>query len=181
MKTCSLWLTARHRVAWLWILSVALSLAVAPGAAQGQDLGPQVSIAVSVEREITRTQPDGTQVVETEPVEEAVPGDVLVYTLSAHNSGATAAHGVRLQDPIPTGTALVLDSVGNADGVRVDASLDSGDSWQPFPARVRLTADDGQVQDVPAPPEAYTSLRWVLLEPLFPGETRDVRFKVQIR
>jgi hypothetical protein len=40
---------------------------------------------------------------------------------------------------------------------------------------------NGLNETVPAPPESYTTLPFVLDGPLAPGDGRDVTFKVQIR
>ncbi len=140
---------------------------------------PEVSITVSVEREITRLDDNGRQVVETEPVDAVQPGDVLVYTLRAVNRGMAPAVGARIVDPIPDGTLLLVDELAAADRP-TGVSLDGGRSWQAFPARVQRVEADGTTRIVAAPAEAYTHLRWELNAPLGPGETRDVSFKVRV-
>jgi len=114
------------------------------------------------------------------PATEAGTGDTIVYTLHASNAGPGAAIDPRIEDPIPAGTVLVVDSV-KKDGYRIEASLDGGASWQAFPATVTRKSATGATETVPAPAESYTTLRWVLSGPLQPGDGKDVSFKVRIR
>lgn len=154
------------------LASAGLALAVA-GA-------PKVEVSILAEREVVRTDASGRSSVVREPVAIANPGDVIVYTLTAKNTGDAPALDPRIEDPLPSGTLLLLDSVETG-GAAVGASLDGGKTWQPFPARVERRRDDGTTERVPAPAEAYTILRWTFPDPLGPGESKDVRFKVRIR
>jgi uncharacterized repeat protein (TIGR01451 family) len=141
---------------------------------------PKVEVSVNVEREVARVDANGKKVVERKPVDVANPGDVLVYTLKATNLGDGAAIDARIEDPIPTGTELLLDSIEFGQLVPT-ASLDGGASWQAFPAQVEQKAADGTIAKVAAPADAYTHLRWTLADPLAPGESKEVHFKVRIR
>lgn len=140
---------------------------------------PEVAVSVTVEREVVRLDENGRAVTEREPVDVARPGDVLVYTLRAVNQGVAPALGTRIVDPVPSGTVLLLDEVPAA-GAPDRASLDGGRSWQDFPARVQQLDASGRPRVIAAPAESYTHLRWDLLAPLAPGETRDVTFKVRV-
>ena len=149
--------------------------AVLATAAVAQTPAPKVTISVDVESEIARGDDDA----EREPVDVARPGDVLVYTVRASNVGDAAAIGARVEDPIPSGTVLIPESVSTATA-SPSASLDGGKTWTAFPAMVRETAEDGTERTVPAPAERYTHLRWSLEGALPPGESRDLSFKVRV-
>lgn len=153
-----------------WVSSLGLAFAA----------GPKVEVSILVEREVVREDASGKREVVRELVRAASAGDVLVYTLTARNAGDGPAIDPRIEDPIPAGTILVLDSLEN-DGTVPTASLDGGKAWQPFPAVIEKRGTDGSTETVPAPAEAYTHLRWTLPGPLGPGESKDVRFKVRIR
>ena len=161
-----------------WILA-AVSGAVAT-AALAITGGPHIEVNVRVEREVVKDDPSGRRLVHREPVGVASPGDTLVYTLEARNAGDARAVGAHLDDPIPDGTTLVVESVEKA-GASMFASLDGAKSWVAFPATVEQRAADGSVRRVPAPAEAYTHLRWSLPGSIEPGESRNVSFKVRIR
>jgi uncharacterized repeat protein (TIGR01451 family) len=141
---------------------------------------PTVEVAVSAHKEIVTTDSAGKKAVKLVPATQAAAGDTIVYTLRAKNAGTGTAVDPRIEDPIPAGTVLVVDSV-KKDGYRVEASLDNGSTWQAFPASVTRTTAAGQTETVPAPAESYTTLRWVLDGPMAPGDGKDVSFKVRIR
>lgn len=165
------------RLCRAWILVVALATPwMATGAAAG---APRVEIAVQVEREIVRTDRAGKRIVEHTSVEVVNPGDVLRYTLKATNVGDGPALQARVEDPLPTGTELILDSLDH-DRATASASIDGGKTWQSFPAQIERKSAGGKVESVPASADLYTHLRWTLADPLGPGESRDVRFKVRI-
>ena len=89
---------------------------------------PAVDVSITVEREVTVVSDDGRRLVHREPVRDASPGDVLVYTLRATNVGSAPARNARLDDPIPPGTELIPESVTGEPAV-IMASLDDGSSW----------------------------------------------------
>lgn len=141
---------------------------------------PKVEVEIKAHKEVVGTDASGKKTVKLVPATEAGRGDTIVYTLRASNAGTGAALDPRIEDPIPEGTTLVLDSVAK-DGSHVEASLDGGKSWQAYPATVTRAASGGGTETVPAPAESYTTLRWVLNGPLQPGDGKDVSFKVRIR
>ena len=143
--------------------------------------GPRVDVEIAVQQELVTGTEQGEPVREIRDVGLVTPGDVLIYTLRARNTGSSPAFEARLQDPIPDGTVLLPETVAT-EGTRVTASLDGGESWKTFPVFIPGGEDDtGQPVYVPAPGSAYTHLRWELDGPLPPGAAREVTFKVQVR
>ena len=140
---------------------------------------PKVTVSVDVSRETVRANADGTQRIIEEPVTNVTPGDVLVYRLTANNVGKAAARNTRLQDPIPSGTVLMLSSISH-DGASVMASIDDGETFLPFPILVETTAANGAVRQVAASPGSYTHLRWQLDSAIEPGSEKSVSFKVRV-
>ena len=141
---------------------------------------PTVEVAVTAHKEVVTVDAHGKKAVTLVPASEGHTGDTIVYMLRAKNAGTGTAMNPRIEDPIPAGTTLVVESV-KQDGYRIEASLDGGSTWQAFPATVTRTNATGQPETVPAPAESYTTLRWVLNGPLEPGKGTDVSFKVRIR
>lgn len=141
---------------------------------------PKVEVTIQAHKEVVRVDASGKKSIQLKPAEQAATGDTVVYTLRASNTGTGPALNARIEDPIPTGTVLVLDSVIN-DGTRIEASLDNGKTWQSFPATVARKNDRGAEEKVLAPAELYTTLRWVLNGALQPGDGKDVSFKVRVR
>jgi uncharacterized repeat protein (TIGR01451 family) len=158
------------------VLAMTLGLVVTAAAATT----PTVEVAITAHKEVVTVDAHGKKAVTLVPATEGHTGDTIVYTLRAKNAGTGPAVDPRIEDPIPAGTTLVVDSV-KKDGFRIEASLDGGSTWQAFPAQVTRRTAAGQTETVAAPAESYTTLRWVLNGPLAPGDGRDVSFKVQIR
>lgn len=156
------------------------ALIVAAMGTQAQASVPKVEVTVNAHKEVVRVDASGKKTVELKPATEAATGDVIVYTLHADNTGTGPAVSPRIEDPIPAGTVLVLDSLAK-DGYAIEASLDGGKTWQSFPATVTRKNEKGVEERVAAPAELYTTLRWVLNGPLQPGDGKDVSFKVRIR
>ena len=156
---------------------LAISLGLAAWASANT---PTVEVAVTAQKEVVTVDAHGKQAVTLVPATEGKAGDTIVYTLRAKNAGTGTAVDPRIEDPIPAGTVLVVDSVRH-DGYRIEASLDGGSTWQAFPAQVTRKNAAGAVEMVAAPAESYTTLRWVLNGPLQPGDGKDGSFKVRIR
>jgi uncharacterized repeat protein (TIGR01451 family) len=165
---------SRTRSSWI------AGLVLATAAAAAMASVPKVDVTIQAHKEVVRVGADGKKAVTMAPATEAATGDVVVYTLRAHNAGDGPAMSPRIEDPIPSGTVLVLDSVAK-DGYAIEASLDGGKSWKPFPVMVTRTNAQGKAETVAAPADSYTTLRWVLNGPLQPGDGKDVTFKVRIR
>jgi len=162
---------------WRWVGSIVLGATCAMAA---RATTPKVEVAIEARKEIVKADAAGKRTVELKPATEAAAGDVLVYTLRATNTGSVPAIGTSIEDPIPAGTVLLVDSL-TKDGYRVEASLDGGKSWQAFPVSISRKSPAGSDELVPAPAESYTTLRWILNGPLQPGDGQDVSFKVRIR
>ena len=165
-----------NRIRSRWIAGLVFATAAAAAYASV----PKVDVTIQAHKEVVKVDASGKKAVTMAPATEAATGDVVVYTLRAHNKGDGPAMSPRIEDPIPSGTVLVLDSVAK-DGYAIEASLDGGKSWKPFPVMVTRKNDKGMTETVAAPAESYTTLRWVLNGPLQPGDGKDVSFKVRIR
>ena len=103
------------------------------------------------------------------------PGDVLRYDVSAENTSAVPISGLLVTQPVPAGTAYVAHSAEAALSGLVPAySLDG----RQFSAQPVQAGPNGVSR--PAPPEAYTALRWRF--PVLPPHTsQDVIYLVKVR
>lgn len=163
----------------LSVLVALAALTLVAAAPAPTPVSPRLEVTVAVQQEVVHVDAAGRTQVKLEPVKSVKPGDVLVYRLRATNLGLAPARDAQIDDPIPVGTVLLPESLAEAKSVR--ASLDGGKTWQAFPATVARKRDDGQIERVPAPANAYTHLRWVLEEALPPGESTEVGFKVTVQ
>jgi len=147
---------------------VAVSIGLLGTAVSAAAAGPELQIAVTVEREVRRTDGSGTTRVERHAVSRAEPGDVLVHTLHYRNAGDVPAAGAVLAEPVPAGTAIVRGSAV-APGAAVQYSID-GKSWSGWPQVERATLA-GTSEEVDAPPAAVRSVRFVLHDAVPAGGT----------
>ena len=141
---------------------------------------PQLRIEMQVEREVLEENSSGERTVRREPVEAAEAGDVLVYTLRIANEGPAPALKAKVLDPIPRGTVLIAGSA-SGDGTRITYSIDGAESFATYPITRTAVRDDGTRTEVPVGMDEYTHVRWTLMEPLAPGQTRIAQFKVRVQ
>lgn len=155
-----------------------LVLVAAAGAAAAEE--PDIVLTVEVKEEVAIPGEKGKVEIVHREVEMADPGDVLVYTLTYKNVGAVPAAEAVVNDAVPEGTILMPGSV-EGEKASVSFSVDGGRTFVPFPARLQVASMHGAPVQKPAPPEAYTHIRWKASSPLAPGESRKATFKVIVR
>jgi uncharacterized repeat protein (TIGR01451 family) len=119
--------------------------------------GPQVVITMS---DALVNLPEG----QTAPRDEngnlqSKPGDVIRYTLMAENKGNAPAFNVELVDPIPAGTAFVIDSAVG-DDMTIMFSIDGGGSYVAPPVMYDARNEQGEIEKRPAPPGMFTHVKW---------------------
>ncbi|MDH3271256.1 MAG: hypothetical protein OEN56_07995 [Gemmatimonadota bacterium] len=109
----------------------------------------------------------------------SLPGDVIEYqlTFTNHTDGPIAE--VVLNDPVPQGLVFEVGSVtASREDVLVEYSLDGGSSWSDRPT-VQVE-EAGESVTRPAPPEAYTHVRWTVTGTLNPGAQVQARFRARV-
>lgn len=84
------------------------------------------------------------------------PGDVLQYSATYRNTGATAAGKLLATVPVPPGTTLVQASPEPAQAM---ASTD-GTTFAPMPLTRLVKQADGSTRKEPVPLADYRALRW---------------------
>ncbi len=147
-----------------------------------QILQPDVKLALSAEKQVVTTNPEGKKVVTWEALEGDVtvqPGDVLRYTLLSENAGDKPAAELKINQPVPNQTAYVLDSA-RANGAELTYSIDGGKTYSAQPM-VEVTQPDGTVVMEPAPAEAYTHVQWDYSESLKPMAAVQAVYEVAVQ
>jgi uncharacterized repeat protein (TIGR01451 family) len=155
-----------------------LALVVSAGVSAADE--PELVLTVEVKEELSVPDDQGNVKVIHREVEMADPGDVLVYTLTYKNVGTAVARDAVVSDAVPEGTILLPGSV-QGERAQISFSIDGGKKYVAFPARLQVAGADGSQVKKPAPPEAYTHIRWTARTPLAPGESRIASFKVIVR
>jgi len=139
---------------------------------------PDVKIGITAEK-VVMVEKDGKQVEERMEVKEAVPGDVLVYTLKYENEGNEAATDVAVVDPIPNNTTYIVGSVFGP-GAEVAFSIDDGKTFNaPTLLLYSVKVGDKMVKRK-ASPEQYTHIRWTVKE-IPAGKSGIAGFRVRVK
>jgi len=165
-------LVSVNRMALACILAV-LAVLSAAAVVQAAD-GPKLKLEFTTQKEVKAVK-DGREVIERVPVEEAFPGDVLVYTITYTNTGDAEAKNAVILDPIPEGIDYVVGSAEGA-GAEITCSIDGGESYHAEPVMTEVENPDGTKKKQEADPGAYTHVRW-RLDSVPAGGSGKVTFK----
>lgn len=190
----------KHRFFYLISLGLLLS-AIAPlngnpllfswidaGATVAQSVlqRPQVQLQLSAARRQVERDRQGQEQVTWSPLAEqstvVQPGDVLRYSLNSSNRGNRTAAKLVINQPIPQGMVYVPGSVKvpGSGAIAVTYSIDRGKTFVEQPT-VQVTLPNGKTEARPAPPEAYTHLRFNFAQPLPPATTIKTSYEVRVR
>ena len=161
-------------------VAAVIVMAGANASAIAQAGRPDVVVEVAVMKEVMVRDEKGIERIEMREVGAARPGDTLVYTITYTNRGDQPALSPRVQDEIPEGTQLVPDG-WNTGGSALAVSVDGGSTFSQYPVRRPVKLADGSLREQEVNLDSYTHVRWSSSEPLPPGESREVSFKVLVR
>jgi uncharacterized repeat protein (TIGR01451 family) len=150
---------------------LAVPLLLAAFAASADESGCiQLTTTASVEEEIRNSQ--GRTATVLVPPRKVVPGDEIVWTITAKNVCEVALDRIVIANPVPQHMKYVGGSA-NGQGATVTYSID-GVAFQPAGA-LTVKSPDGTVR--PAPPEAFRHVRWTYQSALAPGAVASVRYR----
>lgn len=157
----------------LTLTAFALLLAL-PLAARAAD---PIRFTSSAEVEVTEANARGEKVLIRKPADKVPPGGVVIYVNTFSNTGKEPRENLVVTSPIPASTEYIP---GSAEGMGADVafSVDGGKSFAPPAA---LTVIDPKLGKRPAAPSEYTHVRWMLREPLKPGASGIVEFRVRVK
>ena len=119
----------------------------------------------------------GHTVVKLIPADRVVPGDRVLYTLEARNTGATALDTPVVTYAVPEHMRYVLDSAVGP-GAEVWFSIDGGHSFDRA-ENLKVTGPDGRPRAVAG--ADITHIRWQLKNPLKSNSVAFVRFRALVR
>lgn len=160
---------------FLLVMTAALLTALSSFA---EELKPKVELMVRGEKEVVRVR-NGKKAVELAPLDNARGGDVLLYTVTYHNSGKSVARNVEVVDPIPANTVYVP---GSATGktTKILFSINGGATYLEPPVTYRSRDNAGKEVVQPAPPEMYTHIKWIVPS-LGANASGTASFKVKVK
>jgi uncharacterized repeat protein (TIGR01451 family) len=109
------------------------------------------------------------------PAAKVVPGDEVVWTITASNICTTSAADVAITNPVPAHMSYVGDTAFGP-GSQIQFSLD-GKAFGAAESLV-IATDDGAQRAAHA--DEYTHVRWVLGHAIGPSETLVVRYRAKV-
>lgn len=140
--------------------------------AQAQQKGC-ISLKTVAEVEQSTTDAQGKPSKKLVPAEKIVPGNEVIYTVSATNVCEAPAEHVVIDNPVPEHMKYVADS---AIGPQTDVTY-SVDGGFHFARAGELKVSDADGSQRPATAADYTHIRWVMRNPLKPGAMAFARFR----
>lgn len=147
-----------------------IMICTAQAGAQGQEC---IRLKTEVEIEQSMTDERGTEITRLVAVERIVPGNEVIYTVSATNVCDQAADAVVIDNPVPEHMKYVANSAVGP-GTEVTFSIDGGFTFGE-PETLTVRNPDGSQRR--AQPDEYTNIRWVMRKPLKPGAVAFARFR----
>jgi uncharacterized repeat protein (TIGR01451 family) len=146
-----------------------LALAGTMATAQAQARGPQ-ALVVTAQNVTARAAGRAADVLQ---------GDTVRYELRFVNTQSAAVRNVVFDDPIPNGMRYVAGTAAaDRPNVTVAYSIDGGRTYSAEPTVQRVV--DGRRVSVPAPPELFTHIRWMVQGELLPGARVSAEFRAQL-
>ena len=107
----------------------------------------------------------------------ALPGDVMMYSITFKNIGKEPADNIVINDPVPNNSKYRINSA-TGKNTTITFSINGGKN---FGNPNDLVVKDKNGKEWKAKPESYTHIRWVYNKSLAPGGKGEVSFKTQIK
>jgi uncharacterized repeat protein (TIGR01451 family) len=154
--------------------------------------------AITFDVEIVRVDlvrgEDGDVVERFVPVQEAIPGEVIEYRVTATNEGDVIYRPGTVVVTLPIGEGLVYledTATPSSDRVVTEFSADGGATYAEPPVLVSARDDeaepegDGDGGDEgatrAADPSEYDHIRWTFSVPFEPGQQETLVYRVEVR
>lgn len=173
---------------WIAALGLALLTGAAaladnhqPVASAGEQSDSHLQVTLVSEKEIVELNEEGEEVVRRVPVEVALPGDEIIYTIRIENTGAEPASDVVVVNPVPPDTAYVESSMFTSitgAGVRTAFSADGGQVYLPR-GDLKVMDQTGEIRGAVA--ADITHIRWQVDVPLPAGKSALVGYRVVVK
>jgi uncharacterized repeat protein (TIGR01451 family) len=125
---------------------------------------------VEVEQEYVNEQ--GQKAQRLVPAAKVVPGDEVVYTITAKNVCDQPVDDIVIANPIPEHMTYVANSAIGP-GTDIEYSLDA----QTYAPAEQLTVTEADGNTRPARADEYRAIRWTFKNSFAPGATAFVRYR----
>jgi len=165
----------KHTKTLLVIFSIFFSTSLFSAAAQAE-----IKLVQTAEVETVTKDAKGNETTKLLPADKVVPGDTVVYTITATNSGKQPAEAIVINNAISEHTLYLNGSAGSLAIGKNTTITFSADGGKTFADAAQLTVvENGATR--PASAEDYTSIRWQLNFALAPEKSTKVFFKVLLK
>lgn len=154
-----------------WATLGLLLLATATASAQERGCVELKAVA-EVEQEYVNEQ--GQKAKRLVPADKVVPGNQVVWTITARNVCGKSVADVVIANPVPEHMTFVASSATGA-GTDIEYSLDG----KTFAAPTALTVREGTANRA-ARPDEYRAVRWTYTSALPAGQTAFVRYRAVV-
>jgi uncharacterized repeat protein (TIGR01451 family) len=153
------------------ISALLFSLAAAAHAADKGCI--ELKNSAEVEQEYVNEQ--GQKAKRLVPAAKVVPGDQVIYTVTAKNVCDKAADSIVIANPVPAHMSFVPGSALGT-GTDIAYSLDGAD----FKAAEQLTVREADGTTRTARADEYRAVRWAFKSSFAPGATAFVRYRAAL-
>ncbi|MDD3887100.1 MAG: hypothetical protein PHI35_09525 [Victivallaceae bacterium] len=172
-------MTDRKSFQWMILWSALIVAALFAAAQQAWADEPRIALTVNGEKEVAQIR-NGKKTVSKAPMDKIKSGDILVYTITYHNTGKSVARDVTVVDPVPANTVYLPGSAAGKD-TKILFSINGGTTYHEPPVMRKSLDTAGREITAPAPPELYTHIQWIVKTPVAPNATGTVTFKVKVK
>jgi len=136
----------------------------------------EVELKTTAQQQVKVVDASGREVTKLVTASKVVPGDEVIYTITARNLSDQAVESVVIDDPIPEHMTYVMGSAVG-EGTVITFSIDGGKS---FDRSENLVLTDASGTSRTAEAKDYTNIRWTLETALAPAATRSVSFRAKL-
>jgi len=140
----------------------------------------EIKITQTAEVEIVEKDAKGKETIKLVPADKVVPGDTVVYTITATNAGKEAVDAVVINNAISEHTLYLNGSAGSVAIGKNTTITFSADGGKTFADAQQLTVVENGAPRL-ASAEDYTNIRWQLNFALAPEKSTKVFFKVLLK
>ena len=134
-----------------------------------------VSLKTEGQKEESYTDAQGKPAKRLVALGKVVPGDVVIWTITANNACAKPAEKVVINNNVPEHMAYVADTAMGV-GAEITFSVNGKD----FGKLEALSVRDAEGKVRPARAEDVKAIRWVLGTPIAPNAMSYVRYRAKL-
>ncbi|MBN1779737.1 DUF11 domain-containing protein [bacterium] len=155
----------------LGIMITVMCTAAAMLTAQAQ---PKLEITIQEKKiNLTEAEKTGASIV-------YAPGDTIQYTVIAKNTGDAVMVKPVVVDPVPAGTAYIVDSAAGQN-CRIVFSVNKGLQYAVWPVMVTASTAGGAKLEREATQEEVTHIKWLVQENIPAGGEKVMSFQVVVK